>query len=168
MNQYLVAEIANLGVDELVSGIQIVDGDRRCVACGETYRAGYVYPIGDQFASAEVAAAEHVESAHGGMLRVLTGLPREISGLTEIQSALIAFLGEGLSDKAIARRMDDKAVSTIRNHRFQLRRRVTEAKLLAALGELLDRTPASRNLPMPTPDDRATRTETRKGGNPQM
>ena len=103
-----------------------------------------------------------------GMLRVLTGLPREIWGLTEIQSALIAFLGEGLSDKAIARRMDDKAVSTIRNHRFRLRRRVTEAKLLAALGELLDRTPASRNLPMPTPDDRATRTETRQGGNPQM
>jgi hypothetical protein len=77
------------------------------------------------------------------MLSVLTNLPRDVSGLTDIQSTLIALLGRGHSDKEIARTMDGKAESTIRNHRFQLRRRITEAKVLAALGGLLEQTPAA-------------------------
>ncbi len=140
-------------------------GVLRCLHCTASFDEGLVHPVSGGLGTAERAAGEHVEAAHGGPLKALLDLGRERTGLTEVQETLIRGLAAGKGDRAIAEELGGRSDSTVRNHRFQLRRREAEARILVALMALLSEreNPSKRFVDypadLPTPDERAQVTE---------
>jgi len=128
----------NASIEELASGYGLRDGAFVCLHCGARFEAGLVYPSGERFLTAERAAAEHVAASHGGAFRALAALGDEAAGLPAVQSKVLRLLYEGKDDAEIARDLGGKSASTVRNHRFALRRREAEAKVFLALMRLLD------------------------------
>jgi len=122
----------------LRSGYVLHSGLYSCIYCSAQFEQGIIYPSGSLLLDAERAAKDHVEMAHGGAFTALLQQERRITGLSELQAELLAMLYSGYSDAEIARKSGGKAESTIRNHRFQLRKRTKEAKILCTLMDLLD------------------------------
>lgn len=137
MRVWLSEHLQNLSVDELFSGVKSEKYTYTCIVCGMDFHDGVIYPSEDQLLDANRAISRHIQLVHGGMLSVLTALPKNINGLSDIQRKLINLVSEGRSDREIAKDLGGKAESTVRNHRFQLKRRIGEAKILAALGALV-------------------------------
>lgn len=109
-----------------------------CLTCGESYEQGRIYSEAEVLADAEHAAKLHVEREHGGPFRALLDRGREVTGLTDTQRQVVALSYEGRSDKEIAAQLGGRSASTIRNHRFQLRRRAREARGFLAIMDLLE------------------------------
>ena len=136
-----------------------------CLFCSRLFEKGIVVNSGDRFLEAERAVSEHIEEEHGGVFSYLLGLDRGITGITEIQSEILELEYRGLPDKEIARKMGGKSVSTVRNHRFQLRKRRREALVLLTLLDLLETgSPAGDSFihfraDLPVHDDRVIVTE---------
>lgn len=122
----------------LLHGFRHTAEHYKCVYCAAEFKEGIIYPSESQLMDARRAAAAHVQVVHGGAFAALLHQDRKITGLTELQVELLGLLHAGYSDAEIARMGGGKAESTIRNHRFQLRKRTREAKVLCALMELLD------------------------------
>ncbi|MBN1878802.1 DUF2087 domain-containing protein [bacterium] len=131
--------ISNETLKELETGIRETEGTFVCVVCGSLFERGVVFSVDGRLLEASRAAVEHIRTEHGGMLTVLLGLPSTVSGLSDVQQRIISGMGAGCSDRDIARELGGKAESTIRNHRFQFRRRLMEAKIMVAIGSLLER-----------------------------
>ena len=110
-----------------------------CIVCGQAFEEGVVYPMGEQLLLAEKAAAKHVVQEHGDLFSLLLSQGKALTGISDIQEQVLRGLHAGQSDKQIALDMGSKSESTIRNHRFQLRKRKKEAKIFLALMELLER-----------------------------
>jgi len=142
-----------------------VSGMLRCLHCTAAFDEGLVHPVTGGLGTAERAAREHVGATHGGPLKALLDMGRERTGLTEVQETLIRGLAAGKGDRAIAEELGGRSESTVRNHRFQLRRREGEARVLVALMALVAEreSPAKRFVDypadLPTPDERAQVTE---------
>ncbi|MBN1999997.1 DUF2087 domain-containing protein [candidate division KSB1 bacterium] len=108
-----------------------------CVFCEQRFSQGVVYPAGDVLMDAETAVKNHVQSTHGNPFWLLVGLEQD-NGLTGAQRELVPLLYQGLTDGDIAQKLGN-AKSTIRNHRFFLREKYRETKiLLAILDELYE------------------------------
>ncbi|MFO7730583.1 MAG: DUF2087 domain-containing protein [Spirochaetia bacterium] len=122
----------------LLQGFKQTAEHYKCVYCDAEFEEGIIYPSESHLMDARRAAAVHVQDAHGGPFKALLHQDRRITGLTELQVELLGLLHAGYSDAEIARMGGGKAESTIRNHRFQLRKRTREAKVLCTLMELLD------------------------------
>ncbi len=114
-------------------------GDRACLYCAQRFQEGRIYPVDDGYLDADRAARRHVETVHGGPFRALASLGARSAGITEVQASVLELLHEGHDDAEIARRLGGKSTSTVRNHRFQLRKREAEARNFLALMILLDR-----------------------------
>lgn len=160
----ITIDVQELSASELASGLVVTGEKRTCVVCEAEFVNGIIYTVDETQMTAELAARRHVEVAHGGMLGVLLALPDGVSGITKTQKTLIESMAAGVSDGETARRMGGIAASTVRNHRYQYRRRLSEAKVQVAVGELvaaqagLERYveyPAG----MPMADDRVVTTE---------
>jgi hypothetical protein len=154
----------NLSVEDLASGFGKDEaGTCVCIHCGEKFEAGRIYSVSEGLALAEFAAREHVEKVHGGAFRALMGLGSSASGLPEIQEKVLRLLYEGKGDREIAQALGGKSESTVRNHRYNLKRRAGEARVFLALMSLLEGgKPESEEegfieypLGMPTKDERA-------------
>ncbi len=124
-------------IEALLHGFRRTAEHYKCVYCNAEFEEGIIYPSESQLMDARRAAAVHVQNVHGGPFKALLHQDRKITGLTELQVELLSLLHAGYSDAEIARMGGGKAESTIRNHRFQLRKRTREAKVLCALMELL-------------------------------
>lgn len=124
---------------ELENGFREIEDGFVCIVCGERFERGVIYRVEERFMEPRRAAAEHVESAHGGMLRVLLALPQSLTGLSALQRKIIDGMGRGCSDREIAHELGGKAESTIRNHRFQFRKRWMEAKVMVAIAKILEK-----------------------------
>lgn len=112
-------------------------GNYQCLFCQVGFTAGLVYPMEEGiFAQAEYAMNRHIQKQHGSALEALLSLDPDISGLSEVQRQVYGLLAQGRSDQEVAN-ITGKAASTIRNHRFSLRERGREAKILAAVAQLL-------------------------------
>ncbi len=122
---------------ELTTGIRIVADARTCVVCGMRFENGVIYRDSDRLLDAPTAARRHIDVVHGGMLRVILDWPG--TGLTDLQQQVLSLMADRLSDREIARALGGKAESTIRNHRFQFKKRVAEARILTALADLLEK-----------------------------
>ena len=124
---------------ELTTGIRTTGDVLTCVVCGIRFERGIIYREGEQFLDAPTAAKRHVDAVHGGMLRVILHWHGAVNGLTDLQRQVLSLMADRLSDREIARALGGKAESTIRNHRFQFKKRVTEARILTALADLLEK-----------------------------
>jgi hypothetical protein len=109
-----------------------------CIFCGEKFEKGVIYPVGAMLLEAERGAAAHVEKEHGSPFYQLLDLGKEVTGLSEIQGEVLKGMFEGRSDRETAARLGGKAVSTVRNHRFHLRKQKREAMILLSLMELIE------------------------------
>src|SRR6056297_1390602 len=130
-------------IEEVKRGYMITKGTSRapgrlaCMYCNAQFERGIVYPQNSQLMDAERAASAHVQQAHGGPFTALLSLGKKVTGLSDLQTEMLSLLYAGYSDAEIAPKSGGKAESTIRNHRFQLRKRTREAMILCTLMDLL-------------------------------
>jgi hypothetical protein len=109
-----------------------------CLFCGQRFEEGIIYPTGKQLVVAERAVRQHTGDSHGDIFDALIRLGKRRTGISTVQKNVLAGLYKGLSDKEIAKALDGISWSTVRNHRFQLRKKKLEAKLFLAIMELLE------------------------------
>ncbi len=130
----------NPTVDDLKNGFQRKPQPEgfRCLHCGRSFEQGVIYPVGDHLYDARRAVEDHVEREHGGPFAALMARGKGGTGLSDIQRQVVEASFEGLTDKEIASRLGGKSASTIRNHRFLLRKRRKEARAFLAVMEMLD------------------------------
>lgn len=128
-------------VDDLVNGFgrDAAGQNLVCLFCGERFEEGVVYPVESLLLSSRRAAEHHVSREHGGAFTALIGLGGGRTGLSEIQETVMKQSFDGRTDREIAAALGGKSESTVRNHRFQMRRRRNEAKIYLALMELLEK-----------------------------
>ena len=79
-----------------------------------------------------------MSKAHGGPCEALLSRGGERTGLTDIQEKTLRLLASGAKDRAIAAELGGKSESTVRNHRFNLRRKASEARIFLALFSLME------------------------------
>ncbi len=108
-----------------------------CVFCAERFERGVAHEADGRQVSARRAMEAHLARVHGGVFLALLELGKGTTGLTETQETFLRAAYSGADDAAIAAELGGISASAVRNHRFQLRRRMVEAKILLALGELL-------------------------------
>ncbi len=72
-------------------------------------------------------------------LNLLLSGGKEQTGLSDQQSKLLSLIYAGKSDKEIQQELKIGSMSTIRNHRFSLRKKERQAKTLLALMNLVKR-----------------------------
>lgn len=129
--------ISEISVEELKSGVRFdrESGAYRCLLCGACFTPGEVYPIGGRFYDAAHAGEAHLRAAHGSMLEALLATDSKYLSVTQVQKTLLSLLGQGLSDKEIAARLE-LSPSTVRHQRFVFREKYKQAKAYLALYEL--------------------------------
>jgi DNA-binding CsgD family transcriptional regulator len=148
-------------IGEHMDGFRLdgIEASYRCLYCDAAFIEGMIYSVDGGNAEAKMAASLHVARAHGGAFAAL--LARRTAGLPAVQEKVLRLLYEGKSDAEIAQELGGKSASTVRNHRFALRKRETESRALIALMGLLDRkrpdTPRFIEYPavLPARDERA-------------
>jgi DNA-binding CsgD family transcriptional regulator len=131
-------EIAS--TEDLKRGFQWEEakGSFICLFCGQAFEDGVIYQSGQHQVVAKRAAAYHVESEHKGAFAALIGLGSQYTGLSEVQEVVLRLSYSGQSDREVAAALGGKSESTVRNHRFQFRKRKKEAKIFLSLMELLE------------------------------
>lgn len=113
-----------------------------CLICGKSFQNGLIYPDDGQLFTAEKYIGIHIEHNHRSTFHFLLGLNKKLTGLTDHQKAILELFYEGYTDSEVAQKVGIGSTSTIRNHRFNLREKQKQAKVLLAVMELLEeRTP---------------------------
>lgn len=125
-------------IEEVQKGFIESEHGYKCIVCEEEFQKGRIYEINSKLYDAKKATELHVEASHGSMLEYILGMNSAFTGLSDIQSELLALMSQGLPDKDIATKLG-VAQSTIRNHRFKLREKEKQAKLFLAIMELLSK-----------------------------
>ncbi|HOY66313.1 MAG TPA: DUF2087 domain-containing protein [Candidatus Ozemobacteraceae bacterium] len=109
-----------------------------CLICGKAFEDGVIHRIGEILYEARKAVERHIAEAHGPVFTFLLSLDRKLTGLTDHQKKLLELFHAGRSDGEAAAALGTGSTSTIRNHRFQLRERQKQAKILLGIMELLE------------------------------
>lgn len=115
------------------------DGDHlQCLFCGARFDTRVIHRDGEVFRLPEKAAEHHVATVHQGVFRGLLSLGKSVHGLSDTQVTVLQQLADGRADKDIAAALGGRSVSTVRNHRFQLRKKHREARVFVALMDALE------------------------------
>ncbi|MBN6187490.1 DUF2087 domain-containing protein [Aneurinibacillus sp. BA2021] len=109
-----------------------------CLICGRRFIQGVIYPHEDTLYDAETFTRLHITHEHGSPFDFLINLDKKLTGLTDHQKTIARYFYEGLSDNDIVKKLDGGSTSTIRNHRFTLREKAKQAKMLLAIMELME------------------------------
>lgn len=141
MIDIIIENLNKLGVSDLENGFFLHDPSNSyvCLFCGSKFEIGVVYPMAGTLLVAQSAASRHVADAHGNVFSILLDLGKQHTGISEVQKIVLKRIYDGYSDSRIARELGGKSLSTVRNHRFHLRKRQKEAKLFLALMNLLEK-----------------------------
>lgn len=129
-------DYGRITLDELKAGYQH-DKEQDtyiCNYCGQEFEAGQVFPVDDEFYTAERAVAKHIETAHGGSLAQLIAADVKYNTLTQKQKELMQLFASGMSDKEIAKKTG-VTEDTIRRQRFTFREKAKQAKYYLAMYE---------------------------------
>lgn len=118
----------------------VTSSSYKCLVCGESFEEGEVFavPGTNRWFEARKFAEHHLQANHGSMLAYLLGLDKKATGLTDLQKELVRDFADGLSDNDIVKKAGSGSASTIRNHRFVLKEKAKQAKLLLAIIELME------------------------------
>ncbi len=127
----------NASLEELKLGY-IDDGSvLTCLLCGQSYEHGRVYPEEGVLYEVKRYMRLHIEKAHGSVFNCLLQMDKKLNGLTDHQKRLLELFYEGRSDAEVQEATDIGSASTIRNHRFVLKEKERQARILLAIMELL-------------------------------
>jgi len=99
----------------------------RCLVCGEEVEKGVIYPVGDVFFADWRYMEHHIERTHGSVFELLLLGGKEQTGLSDQQSKLLSLIFAQKTDKEIQQELKIGSMSTIRNHRFSLRKKEKDA-----------------------------------------
>jgi len=124
--------------EDMKKGYEESKDHYHCLLCGESIEKGIIYPVEGVFYEAKRYMKLHVEQQHGSVFHHLIGLDKEVTGLSDHQKNLVKFFKEGKSDSDIQKEMGIGSSSTIRNHRFTLKKKERQAKVFLTLMELLN------------------------------
>jgi len=153
----LISLLTEISLAELKQGFTFDDAEQHytCLLCGAKFQEGVIYQEDGQFYEAKLYIRVHIEKQHGSVFHHLLELDKKLTGLTDHQKAILELLYAGASDNEIAKKMDAGSVSTIRNHKFSLREKQKQAKVLLALMELTGERAAKKQnlLEIPVPKD---------------
>lgn len=127
----------NKEFEKFKNGYIFEDNIYKCMFCNKSFEQGIVYPYKEYFEDANHAIKRHIKENHGGALNALLSYNKKDSGLSEIQTEIVRYFSNGLSDKDIATRMNLSA-STVRNHRFKLREKEQQFIKFLAIMDLLN------------------------------
>ena len=127
----------NETVEELVKGYTVDDTALNCIHCAATYSIHEVYPIDGKWLNAYGMMEQHMADAHQSPFHALLQLDSKTNGLSDVQRDMLALFFEGVSDKEIVTKTSANSISTVRQHRFKLREKERQAKILVALMQLL-------------------------------
>lgn len=144
---------SNASVEELKRGY-VQEGDQYvCLACGQCYEEGVIYPATGEGMGVEAKKRmkQHITEEHQSMFHVLLGMNKKQTGLTDLQKELMGLFYEGLSDSEVVKRLGGGSSSTIRNHRFTMREKMKQAKLFLTMMELLEERDAHKPKWVPIP-----------------
>lgn len=116
------------------------EGTYYCLICGDRFEDGEIFhdEQSGRWYEARKYAAYHVQQAHGSMLDYLLELDKKQTGLTDLQKELIRGFADNLSDNEMMSRTGAGSASTIRNHRFVLKEKAKQAKLMLAIIEMME------------------------------
>lgn len=127
----------NASLEELKRGY-IKEGEQYiCLLCGKAIESGVIYPDEGILYEAERYIRIHIEKEHQSVFEYLIHLDKKLTGLTDHQNQLLRLFYQGKSDADVQKAMNIGSASTIRNHRFVLKEKERQAKVLLALMELL-------------------------------
>ncbi len=159
-----MSRIHTAPASDLLRGHTLLDGRWTCLFCEASFEEGLVFPDPDPdpptLRTAEKASQHHVDHVHGGPLAALMALGRTGHGLSEVQARVLELSAQGLDDSEMATELGGRSVSTVRNHRFQLRKKHREARIFSAIMDMLEARPAPAarfvefHAELPTTDDR--------------
>lgn len=124
-------------IDSIKKGYTQINDEYQCLHCGAVYMQHLVYPNNDVLELAEYAMQRHISEVHGGALKPLLEMEKQDSGISDIQQQFLKLMSSGVSDKEIAERLNISA-SAVRNHRFKLREKKKQAKILIAVMDLIE------------------------------
>lgn len=110
-----------------------------CLFCEQKYEDGVIFKVNDKLLTAKRAVRQHVADDHGDVFNLLLDLGKGHTGLSDVQQTVLQLAYKGYSDKQIASAMGGKSTSTIRNHRFLLRKKKNAAKLFLAIMHLFEK-----------------------------
>lgn len=127
----------NASVEELKNGYVEESDSFICLLCGEKVEKGIVYPFEDKLYEAERFIRIHLETTHQSVFDYLLTMDKKLTGLTDHQKRLLSLFYQGKNDKEIQKELNVGSTSTIRHHRFVLKEKERQAKILLAMMELL-------------------------------
>ena len=124
--------IWNYALEDIINGYADEGEQFVCVACGRCFEKGRIYELDGELFDAWGAVRQHVLREHGSMAEFLVDREPGVIGVTEVQRQILKLILEGKSDKEISAAAGI-ALSTVRNHRFNLREKEKQAKMFLAL-----------------------------------
>ncbi|TYR80318.1 DUF2087 domain-containing protein [Priestia megaterium] len=125
-------------LNEMKQGYAVQEHECICLLCGEVFEKGIIYPEDGVLYEAERYAKLHVEKVHQSVFHYLMKMDKDVTGLSEHQKSLLELFYQGKSDAEIKEKMGIGSSSTIRNHRFTLKKKEKQAKVFLTLMELLN------------------------------
>ncbi|MGG3279515.1 DUF2087 domain-containing protein [Paenibacillus solani] len=142
----------NASIDELKHGYIDEGPVWVCLLCGKTLEKGIIYPDQEVLYESERYMNVHIRREHGSVFQYLSSLDKKLTGLTEHQNRLLQLFYQGKNDKEVQEVLGIGSASTIRNHRFALKEKERQSKVLLTLMELLkdkdNHAPAFVEIPM--------------------
>lgn len=132
----------NASVEEIKKGYVFKEGTGEyiCLICGRSFDKGIIYTEEGILYEAAKYVEVHIGKEHSSTFEFLLNLDKKYTGLTDHQKSILGYFYRGYSDSDIVKEQEGGSTSTIRNHRFTLREKEKQAKVLLAIMELLNQT----------------------------
>lgn len=118
-----------------------------CLLCGKSIEKGMIYQRDKQLFEAYKFIQLHIEEKHGSVFSYLIEQDKEITGLSDQHKAVMQQMFEGKSDREIQEVLKIGSASTVRNHRFSLKKKEKQAKVLLTLMSLIEEEQTARSHP---------------------
>lgn len=148
MNGVMTLDIDTVSIEELKAGYVEQDDGYRCLACGQQFMHGEVFPVAGRFYDAARAVQLHMQQEHADYLHTLLHSDLKYNTLTEKQQQLLTLFASGLSDADIAKQLG-VAASTVRHQKFMFREKAKQAKYyLAQYQNVFDRQGGTQMAPV--------------------
>lgn len=110
-------------------------GSFTCICCGKTFESGEVYPFGNRYFDAARAIRLHLEAEHPDRFERLLREEILYNPLNENQKNCLSLFQQGFSVAEIAQKLS-LSLQTVRQYKFNFRKRAKQARLYLALYEM--------------------------------
>ncbi|MCZ8536829.1 DUF2087 domain-containing protein [Paenisporosarcina quisquiliarum] len=125
-------------LNEMKKGFIETENSLMCLMCNKSIEKGLIYPVGEHFYEALKFMKLHIKQEHESVFAYLMEQDKEITGLSDQQKAVLHLLFEGKADREIQDTLKIGSASTVRNHRFSLKKKERQAKVYLTLMSLME------------------------------